>query len=352
MTTHLTDAELRDFVAGTASAEDLLRADDHVSGCDLCRTRALAGAGHSIARFDDLVAQLHPLSDHLSDEELQALVDGTLQPGARTAAQEHLASCSTCAAQMADLRSWAAASSAPPRRALVWALAAAVALAVLVPAVIWKTRTTSQAALPPGFAALGAAEQEQVRAALARGAAMLPDFMADLEASREVLMGPGAAERDAFTLVAPAGTATLSDRPQFEWQGAARADSYVVAVFDARGTEIARSPTLTEARWIPAEALDRERSYVWQVTARRGHETVTAPAAPMPPARFRIVDVQTADTLQRLQREHPDAHLVLGILDMEAGIVDAAARQLRQVPSNDPSFDVAQRSLARLPSRR
>ena len=352
MTAHLTDAELRAFLAGTAPSEELLRADDHLAGCDLCRTRALAGAGQGVARFDDLAAQLYPLSDHLTDENLQALVDGTLPPGTRTAVQEHLASCSTCAAQVADLGSWAAAPSAPTRRALVLALAAAAVLAVLIPAAIWKTRTASQAMLPSSFAGLGPADQERVRAALARGAARLPDFMADLQASREVLMGPGAAKPDAFTLVAPVRTATLSDRPQFEWQGAALADSYVVAVFDARGTEIARSPTLTDARWIPAEALERGRSYVWQVTARRGHQTVTVPAAPMPPARFRIVDVQTADTLQRLQREHPDAHLVLGILDMEAGLVDAAAQELRQVPSNDPSFNVAQRSLARLPGRR
>jgi hypothetical protein len=351
VTAHLTDAELRrGFADAVSSPDDLLRADDHLAGCDRCRMRARALSG-TVGPIDDLREQLHPFSIHLSDEELQLLVEGRLLDDAKDAALRHVASCSACMSQMADLRSWAA--PAPPARYRLLAVAAALFLAVLIPTAIWQARlgrqTTSPA--PVGFEALGPSEQTRVRAALNTGVAALPDFMGDLESPREVLMGPPTG-RSTFTLVTPVETGVESDRPQFEWQPTPGADGYDVTVFDERSMEVARSSTLTQTSWIPVDPLPRNRTYAWQVTAHRGNETVKAPVAPMPSAKFHIVDARTAEVLQRMEAEHPQAHLLLGILNMEAGIRDQATQHLRQVRSDDPHADLAQRSLERLSAGR
>jgi len=87
---------------------------------------------------------------------------------------------------------------------------------------------------------------------------------------------------------------------------------------------------------------------VWQVTANRGRESITAPFAPAPPARFHVIDEHSADVLQRIETEHPQSHLLVGFLNMDFGIRDAAIKHLQQVPASDAHADVAQRSLKRL----
>jgi hypothetical protein len=75
---------------------------------------------------------------------------------------------------------------------------------------------------------------------------------------------------------------------------------------------------------------------------------MTAPAAPAPPATFHVIDASSAAVLERVEAERPQAHLLLGILYMQAGIPDAAKRHLQQVRSAEAYGDVARRSLERL----
>ena len=161
-------------------------------------------------------------------------------------------------------------------------------------------------------------------------------------------MGSSAKSDVPFDVITPVGTGIVTDRPLFEWQALVGAERYTVAIFDERAKVIAQSPTIGQTNWTPADPLPRDRTYVWQVTAFRGRDTMTIPVAPAAPARFHVVDARSAEVLQRLETEHPESHLVLGILNMDAGIRDAATRHLQQVPSSDPHVDVAQRSLEQL----
>ena len=68
----------------------------------------------------------------------------------------------------------------------------------------------------------------------------------------------------------------------------------------------------------------------------------------MPPAKFHVVDAHTADVVERAHAEWPDSHVLLGILDMNAGIVDDAIRQFEQVGPTQQGADLARRSLDRL----
>ena len=128
------------------------------------------------------------------------------------------------------------------------------------------------------------------------------------------------------------------------------ADGYAVTVFDEQSNVIVKSPIITQTNWIPADPIPRSRTYVWQVTAYRGRESITVPAAPAPPAKFHVIDKRSAEVLQRIETEHPQSHLLLGILNMDAGIRDAAIKHLQQAPASDAHADVAQRSLKRLQS--
>jgi hypothetical protein len=357
MTEHLTDAELHTFASGLSPADELLRADDHLSACGRCRARAIA-LNDIAPPLDDLRTQLNTDVSHLTDEDVQLFVQDRLTTPASAVALAHLKDCSTCARHVEDLRSWAAAvEPVRPKRAPrllsvrrgSLALAATILLAILIPAAIRQFRSgrpTASASLV-GLEALAPLDQERVRAALDSGAAALPDYMSDVTTSREVLMG-APARSETFGLVAPIGTATVSDRPRFEWQALDRAEHYVITVFDEQSTVVARSPMVTETYWMPADPLARGRTYVWQIAAQRASGTITAPAAPAPPATFHVIDASAAAVLERVEAERPQAHLLLGILYMQAGIPDAAKRHLRQVQPMEAYAQVAQRSLERL----
>lgn len=348
MTGHLTDAELREFAAGRLAPTDLLRADDHLSRCDQCRTRASA-VNDAATRADDFREQLGAPSVHLSDEDLQQFVSMRSAADARTEIEEHLRRCRICAAQVDDLRAWA--GPATSRRPAWLAIAAALVVGVVVPSAIWYARTgrpTGSSSLA-GLETLAAPEHARIQAALASGAGQLPPFMSDIAARRETLMGPRSAERgESFELMTPMQTAVLSDRPQFEWRPSAGAEGYVVTVADEGSRVVARSPLLATTTWIPSAPLRRGGTYTWQVAARRGRDTITVPAPPAPPARFHVVDAHTTDVVRRVEREHPDSHLLIGLLDMEAGLRAEAAAQFQQVSARDPHADVARRSLERL----
>jgi len=94
--------------------------------------------------------------------------------------------------------------------------------------------------------------------------------------------------------------------------------------------------------------LRRGQTYLWQVTATlRGGSTVVASA---PEALLRIIPNKLADELAQFQREHHDAHLVLGALYAQAGMLTESADELRKVPSGDSSYGTARALLESLPS--
>jgi hypothetical protein len=219
-------------------------------------------------------------------------------------------------------------------------------MVVLVPLAIWRGRSPTL----PGLEQLSPAQQSKVEAALREGAAELPASVAQMSTRSETLMG-GTPAGTGFSLMEPLRTATLSDRPVFRWNPLPGADGYTVVVMDENLKGIAGPVAVSGTTWIPPEPLPRDRSYVWQVTARRGEESVTAPAPPAPPARFRVMDPGTAEILERVLRAAPDSHLLLGLLYTEAGARQEAEAHLRQVPETDPYAPVASRTLERLADR-
>lgn len=132
-----------------------------------------------------------------------------------------------------------------------------------------------------------------------------------------------------FALLQPVGTVTLSNRPTFNWQPLAGATSYQVHILDTDFNVVAESGALTTTSWSPPTALKRGVVYLWQVSAAKDGEVISAPAAPAPEARFKILTAAKAREVQHAVQARSGSHLELGIIYAHNGLLDDAEREFR-----------------------
>jgi hypothetical protein len=141
---------------------------------------------------------------------------------------------------------------------------------------------------------------------------------------------PSLAREDApFALLQPVGTVTLSNRPTFNWQPLAGATSYQVHILDTDFNVVAESEPLTTTSWTPPTALKRGVVYLWQVSAAKDGEVISAPAAPAPEARFKILTAAKAREVRRAVQARTGSHLELGIIYAHNGLLDDAEREFQ-----------------------
>jgi hypothetical protein len=208
-----------------------------------------------------------------------------------------------------------------------------------------STQLAEEIAALPGDLRLGVSE------AIQQGRLQLP---ADMQRVHDRAVAPSqpAAANTGFSLSGPFGEATFETRPKFTWQPLAGAIGYTVAIVDQGLRPVQHSPGLRATTWRPRRALAHGRTYLWQVTATlRGGSKVVASSPSPSEATLRILPRKLADEIAHFQRGHRDAHLVLGVLYAQAGMVTEGASELRQVPPGDSSYDIARRLVESLSSR-
>ena len=193
--------------------------------------------------------------------------------------------------------------------------------------------------------------QQPVKQALTAQRVETPKILAELIGKSSVLMGP-ADEGHPIALLEPVGKVTMSDRPTFRWRSLAGAGSYVVRIYDADFNEVAASPRLSETSWTVARALERGRTYSWQVTARAGDKEVTSPVKPAPEARFMTLDQARANELANAKSAAAGSHLTLGVLYAQAGLLDDAERELQALLRANPKSTLAQSLLRSVRAKR
>jgi cell division protein FtsB len=193
--------------------------------------------------------------------------------------------------------------------------------------------------------------QQAVKQTLATERIETPPLLAGLIGKSGTLMGP-TAEGHPFALLAPLGTVVMSDRPTFRWRALEGADSYVIRIYDAEFNEVAVSPQLSETAWPLGQALERGRTYSWQVTARVGEREVRSPIKPAPEARFMVLDRAKANELAKAKNAGAGSHLTLGILYAQAGLLDDAERELQSLLRANPQSALAQKLLRSVISKR
>lgn len=316
---------------------------DHAATCEACG-KAVATALPVDRMTRDLRMQLDAghEPEHLSDDELMAVADGTLREDA------HLQECEVCRAEVEELRQFKGAIR-PRRRWVPYAVAASIAAIALTvsfvdrtpdrapvtPATLPRAATNPSVVVPPPApvavaTGYGLPEWDAwVADVKARRALPMPAIIAELRPRESQLRG--GAEEDDLRL-SPDHAVVAGTRPQFQWtkrQGA----SYNVILRD--GDEIVESGPLTDPRWKPRHELKRGREYQWQVETTIDSVRSLYPTTPAPPARFRVLEQSAHNEIAKARKQYPEDALLHAVILARHGLRDEALTALDRLKQSD-----------------
>ncbi|HEU4386153.1 MAG TPA: hypothetical protein VFV34_00040 [Blastocatellia bacterium] len=201
-----------------------------------------------------------------------------------------------------------------------------------------------------GLDTLSPEQETLVKAALLSGRVPAPRGLVDVTTKDDPIMGPS--ERDSLRLLSPAGTATRNDRPTFRWTALDGASSYRVTVSDSAFRQVATSEPLSGTEWTLPQPLKRGGVYSWEVTAVKDGKEITAPIPPAREVRFKVLDSAKLDELENASRDNADSHLLLGLLYVNAGLLDDGEREFQVLASANPQSPVARKLLNSVKSLR
>lgn len=162
-----------------------------------------------------------------------------------------------------------------------------------------------------------------------------------------VLMSNGNADNGVpFALLTPVGKIIRENQPVLRWKPLKDAASYSVAIVDDKFRVVEQSGKLTATSWKPTKNLPRGANYSWQITATLadGTETVS-PSSPAPQARFRVIEQNLFDEINRLENSGKRSHLALGVLYAKAGLKQEARIEFEKLVRENPNSKVARQLL-------
>lgn len=162
-----------------------------------------------------------------------------------------------------------------------------------------------------------------------------------------VLMGERNAERGVpFALQTPVGKVIRENQPILRWKALKDAQNYSVAIVDDKFRVVEQSGKLTATSWKPSKPLPRGVNYSWQVTATLpdGTETVS-PSSPAPQARFRVIEQNLFDDINRIEKSGNRSHLALGVLYAKAGLRQEARFEFEKLVRKNPNSSLARKLL-------
>lgn len=410
---HPSEQRMDGYRQRTLAPDELLAVDDHLASCDECYQRLSNGEPHlsqSLLTLSENLRSSEPkYDDHLTYENLAALVDNEADEIRREIATVHLEVCRQCSEELSALQEFRQPAqtdvSEPTRRDsrnelktsffpwLTWPRFAMAALVLLViPTLIWigwrsAQRKDVELAVSPspvpsigrspvqpspspvasprilvalndaggtvtldetgnigGLGELSTSLNGAVKTVLTTERLNIAPAVADLQGKTGTLMGPSG-EGVPFRLLEPVGIVVRGDRPTFRWQPLTGATSYVVKVYDSDFKEVSRSLSQPATSWRVAVPLPRGVVYAWQVTAFKDGAEVKSPTPPASEARFRVLSAAKQSEIDRVQKTHPNSHLILGTLYAEAGLLQDAQREFRLLLRANPGSEVAQKLL-------
>ncbi|MBV8484186.1 MAG: zf-HC2 domain-containing protein [Verrucomicrobia bacterium] len=172
----------------------------------------------------------------------------------------------------------------------------------------------------------------------------LKDNLAALKRAPSVLLGQPPSTIP-FQVLSPVRTWVESPKLTFKWTKAAGATGYVVHVIADDGTqeERATSPVIipaadaTACQWVIAgsTALSPGKRYRWYVAASIKDQEVDAPGIEQAQAKFALLSEQETARLEALRKNIRGDHLLDGLLDLNAGLLDDAQADFEYL-SADP----------------
>lgn len=338
-----------------------------------------------VAKSSDVAESIR----HLPQTDLEAYANGRLPAARLDFCRTHLESCDACRAELEDIRTLQSDLSTfqrsepirrePERRrrrrnpALPLVVSGATVLAAAVSTILWwehrKPRTntisTPTAAVAHTATAPAAVSTQTRDTHLASGVAAVPN---DVRSAAPVaiqhgkpLQPPAEVNRPrrpvssgahtGFALLGPFGKSIAETRPEFTWQPLPGAIGYTVSIVDEGLHPVQHSPGLRATSWRPRHPLRPGETYLWQVTATlHGGTKVVASEPSLSETALRINLPKLADDMERFKQGHQDAHLILGALYAQAGMLNESAEELKKVPPSDPSYNMARAMLKTLPA--
>jgi hypothetical protein len=195
-----------------------------------------------------------------------------------------------------------------------------------------------------GLESLSPADQEAVRATLAKQRVAMPSMLASLAGSTAMLRGRPV-EGVSFPILSPVGKVVRTKRPTLRWGALDGANDYVVSIFDRNFKKVAESQPQSGTEWTVTNPLPAGAVYTWHVVANRNGEKLTSPEAPAPEARFMVLDEARMEELNRAQQLYKGSHLTLGTLYARSGLLDDAEREFQLLLRDNPNSPVARRLL-------
>lgn len=363
---HLTAEETADYVDGRLAGERLQTASDHLSSCDHCAMSIEDLRAFSIEVAPSLEREYSPATVHASTDGRWRRAFGSLSSLFRVSPVPAFgAALAVALLALTGWLVWRTTREREPNREVVIAPAPTSQTtpveAVPTPSPSQPEPSPSQPEAAVTVAQLndGGGRLTLDREGALSGAGNLPD------AYREMLKGalvnrrverspqlnglsrPGSSLMSSdgrgaeFSVLDPAGSALLTDRPIFRWSELEGATGYVVEVYDAGFNLVASSPRLDARTWSAPQTLTRGKVYSWQVTAFKDGQEIKSPRPPAPQARFRILDRAKADELSRARRAYPSSHLTLGLLYARAGLLNEAEQEFRLLQRANPDSELA-----------
>ncbi|MBS1808158.1 MAG: hypothetical protein JST84_08205 [Acidobacteria bacterium] len=356
---HLSFYQLNRYRHARLEPAELLSLDDHLTECEFCRQQLRAQLNPQSAFFQLRAnLQLMPEPEHLSSSQYPAFVNNTLSTVEQELVVSHLEYCDLCAGQMRVYRaamlesrptlgqSWLAIwETWRERLALVWpmpvAAAVVIALVALVDGYYFRAKPNSlvaeNAPLPVTPTIAAPIASASVRPESTRMPKVSPTepvqiaqlrFPAELAALRGGKITRGSSSTDeTFQLTRPIATFVLSPRPTLRWQSFPSATIYRVKVFSTDYELIAESADLTATSWTLPVPLERGKTYLWQVVAKKGEEEFVGTSSVVE-ARFTVLDSARARQIEQV-RQHTTSPLALGIAYAQAGLLDDAEAKLK-----------------------
>lgn len=198
-----------------------------------------------------------------------------------------------------------------------------------------------------GLENLSPAAQKAIEQTLKSGKVSVSNAANSLGGNSGILMGEADENGGVpFALQTPIGKVIKENQPVLRWKPLKDAASYSAAIVDEKFRVVEQSGKLTGTSWKPSKPLPRGANYSWQVTAIKtdGTETVS-PSSPAPQARFRVVEQNLFDEINRLEKSGKRSHLALGVLYAKAGLKREARIEFEKLARENPDSTLARKLL-------
>ncbi len=303
MEKHLSREQLLKYRDRALLPAELVEVDGHLASCEPCRAELAEIAAPATTTLSSI---FEARDEHLTYEQMDAWVEGTMDSDERELVMSHIGLCEFCAQQLKAYERYAPAMSAvitPPAQP-------APSLGERIRGFF---RTPQFAMIATGLAVVLILIPLAVRKSPQAGvtAALEPQAIRDLPQTRDK------------SLIYPVSEVVEERQPILHWK--ATNGETTVYLYDSAHREIIHSPAMAENHWLVPVVLDRGAVYHWEV--RTAVETKQAS--------FRVLSEPGEKELTeaRSSKVGPKA---IGQLEQGMGLLSLAEQDFAKLVKEDP----------------